>query len=310
MKQIERMKHLSLLIWFLVFQVVIFSSQVFAEEKPVVVCTTGIMADLLKNLAGEQVSIKPLMGAGVDPHLYKPTHKDISLLSGADIIVYHGLTLEGKLEPILEKLRKRGKVVIAASEFGRKDLLLAAEDYENAFDPHLWFDPMLWKLVAVKVSSELSFALPEKASEIQASTAEYLQKLSEVDQWTRQQIGTIPEKSRVLVTAHDAFRYFGRRYGIEVDGLQGISTSSDYGLRDVKNLAGKIIDRKLKAIFMESSVAAKFIESLQEAVQARGHEVAIGGTLYSDALGPEGSGADTYLGMLKHNVETVVGGLK
>jgi len=152
--------------------------------------------------------------------------------------------------------------------------------------------------------------MPEHASDIQSSTASYIKKLSEIDKWSREQINSIPETSRVLVTAHDAFRYFGKRYSVEVEGLQGISTSADYGLRDVKNLAGKIIDRDLKAIFMESSVAAKFIESLQVAVEARGHKVAIGGTLYSDALGIAGSGADTYLGMFKHNVQTIVSGLK
>lgn len=285
-------------------------SELRANDKPSVVCTTGIMADLLENIVGETVEIKPLMGPGVDPHLYKPTHKDISLLRDADIIVYHGLTLEGKLEPILDKLGARGKTVIAASEFGKKELFLAAEDYQNAFDPHLWFDPTLWGLVAENVGSKLAIALPKHSKRIKESTRSYLEKLSEVDSWTKQQVALIPENSRVLVTAHDAFRYFGRRYGMEVDGLQGVSTSADYGLRDVKNLSSKIIDRKLKAIFMESSVAAKFIESLQVAVKARGHEVAIGGTLYSDALGPEGSGADTYLGMVKHNVDTIVGGLK
>ncbi len=291
----------------------LFGSVSFAENEPHkkrVLTTTGIVADLVKNVVpSELVEVEALMGPGVDPHLYKPTHKDISRLRNADIIVYNGLTLEGKLEPILSKLKKKKKV-IAVTNFDRPDLLLAAKGYKDAFDPHIWFDLQLWSLAAIKTGSQFATYFPNHSLEIIKQTSSYVGEIVATDEWVKEQISLIPKEQRVLVTAHDAFRYMGKRYGVEVRGLQGISTAVDYGLRDVKELSTLIFERKLKAIFMESSVSAKFIESLQKSVQARGHQVKIGGTLYSDALGPAGSGADTYLSMVRSNTEAITKGLR
>jgi len=278
-------------------------------ERPKVLTTTGMIADIVENLAGEYVELSFLMGPGIDPHAYRATHGDIRKLKEAEIVFFNGLSLEGKMEQIFEKLSKKKVIVAVASEIS-KDSLLAAADYQNAFDPHIWFDVSLWLEAVKQVEKTLVKSISEKSEEIKSASLLYQNKLVELDSWIKSQVSQIPEKKRLLVTAHDAFRYFGHRYGIEVMGLQGISSDSDYGLRDVKRLSDVIIEREVNAVFIESSVPPKFINSLRRAVLAKGHKVELGGTLYSDAMGVAGSGHDNYLGMFKYNVETIVGALK
>jgi len=285
------------------------------EDRPLkVVTTTGIVADLVAKVAKDLISenrieIKSLMGPGVDPHAYKASHGDIATLRNADLVFYNGLTLEGKMEKVLEALASE-KPVVALSANIPREKLLAAEAYENAFDPHIWFDLELWSLASDKVLATFQKAFPDFKSKLEASHAALKTELGELDTWAKSELSQIPEKQRTLITAHDAFRYFGRRYGIDVQGLQGISSASDYGLQDIKRLKDLIIQRGVKAIFVESSVPERFIVSLKNAVTASGGTVSIGDTLYSDALGDAKTGADTFSKMFRHNVNAVKKGLK
>jgi manganese/zinc/iron transport system substrate-binding protein len=249
------------------------------------------------------------MGPGIDPHLYQASQGDIQKLNQADIIFYNGLHLEGKMGEIFEKMSNEKPTVPVASAIPENKLI---NDKTNAkiHDPHVWFDISLWIHTVDIVEEELSKLSPENKDEFAENAAAYKKKLQEMDQYAKEQVGTIPEESRVLVTAHDAFTYFGNAYGFEVMGLQGLSTDSEYGLRDVQNLVDVLADRKIKAVFVESSISEKSINAVVEGSKKRGHEVVIGGQLYSDAMGEEGTEEGTYLGMFKHNIDTIVSSLK
>jgi len=274
-----------------------------------VVTTTGIIADVARRIAGPHAQVEALMGPGVDPHLYKASESDVRRLSEADLVLYNGLHLEGKMGDILEKMSVR-RPVIAVSEDIPEDLLRQPPEFKGQPDPHVWFDVSMWVETLGPIQRELSKLDPAHASEFQANAAALEKELNELDARVEEQIATSPESQRILVTAHDAFGYFGRRYGMQVVGIQGISTLSEAGLADVDRVVDLVVERKVKAVFIESSVPRRSIEAVQAAVRSRGHEAAIGGQLYSDSLGAAGSPEGTYPGMVRANVSTIVKALK
>ncbi len=273
-----------------------------------VTTTTGMITDLVKNIGGERVTVTGLMGAGVDPHLYKASERDVIALQEADMIFYNGLHLEAGMATVLEKLAERRPVVAVSDSIDRSELL-APPEFQGAYDPHIWFDVQMWMKAAEKVQASLSEFDPQYKDVYQANMEQYLAELQELDAYVRSQAARLPEDQRVLVTAHDAFNYFGRAYGFEVKGLQGISTQSEASTADVQALAEFIASRKIPAIFVESSVPQRNIEAVQASVQAKGWQVVIGGSLYSDAMGDAGTIEGTYTGMIRRNIDTIVSAL-
>jgi manganese/zinc/iron transport system substrate-binding protein len=270
-----------------------------------VTVTTGMIADAVRNVGGNHVRVVALMGPGVDPHLYKATQGDLAKLREANIIFYNGLHLEGRMGEVFRTMAER-LPTIAVAESIPKELLRQPPEFEGNYDPHVWFDVNLWIYVVQKIRDVLSEQDPAHRADYAANAAAYLEQLKQLDSYIREQIAKIPEPQRLLVTAHDAFGYFGRAYGIEVMGIQGISTASDYGLQDLNQLAEILANRKVKAIFVETSVSPRSVEALVEGTRAKGHDIKIGGKLYSDALGEEGTPEGTYIGMVRHNVDTIV----
>lgn len=273
------------------------------------VCTTGMIGDAVAAIVGEQAEVVTLMGPGVDPHLYKATQGDLQELMRAHAIFYNGLHLEGKMGEVLEKLG-RSKPTIAVAEALPAERLINSTDYADAHDPHIWFDVARWAEAIAYAGEQLTQLDTVHAGLYRERTQRYLAQLDSLDAAVRTRIGSIPESQRVLITAHDAFTYFGDAYDIEVRGLQGISTVSEYGLRDISQLVSFLTDRQIKAVFVESSVPPKSLEAVVEGCRQRGHEVRIGGILYSDAMGAAGSPEGTYLGMVDHNVTTIVDALQ
>lgn len=271
-----------------------------------VVATTGMLGDALQELLKGQAEVITLMKPGVDPHLYKATQSDLKKLQEADIIVYNGYFLEGKLGDVLSRLQ-RTKTIIAAAELLPKDDILLAED--QAEDPHIWMDPVLWADMLELLSSKLTESNLLDEAMLRENTRDYLVQVRNLDAYASEKIKQIPIEKRILITAHDAFGYFGRRYGMQVRGLQGISTLSEFGLRDVSELVDFIVSAKIPAIYVESSVSDRSINAVMEGCKARGHDVRIGGTLYSDALGEAGTPEGKYIGMFTHNVNRIVEGL-
>ncbi|GAB5536679.1 MAG: zinc ABC transporter substrate-binding protein [Rubricoccaceae bacterium] len=279
-------------------------------ERPVqVVATTNIVADLARQIGGDRVEVTALMGPGVDPHLYRASEGDVGRMTSADIIVYNGLELEGKIGEVLEQVEGRGIRTVAVAEGISEDSLAASAIYENAYDPHVWMAVPLWKTAASELAEALTELDPTHAEAYQSRLSETLAAYDSLDSYVRQRVGELAPEQRVLVTAHDAFGYFGRSYGFEVRGLQGISTATEAGTRDVQDLVAFVVEREIPAMFVESSVSPGAIEAVREAVQAGGHEVEIGGNLFSDALGQQGTPEGTYEGMIRHNVDTVVDAL-
>lgn len=269
-----------------------------------------MLTDLVKNIGGNAVEVQGLMGAGVDPHLYKASEGDVSKLHNADLIFYSGLHLEGKLVDVFEKMEARGKRTIGLGESLNKGELIPSKLFASNYDPHVWFNIRFFKQFAEKVTVILSENDPENAEIYKENYNIYREKLNALETGVKQTIETLPTEKRILVTAHDAFNYFGNEYGFEVVGLQGISTATEAGVQDVQRLSEFIINNKVKAIFIESSVPRRTIEALREAVLSKNHQVAIGGSLYSDALGNPGTEEGTYIGMFKYNVKTIVEALK
>lgn len=280
-----------------------------AEGPLRVVTTTGIIADVAQRIAGPHARVEALMGPGVDPHLYKASESDVRRLSEADLVLYNGLHLEGKMGDILTKMA-RTRPVVAVTEEVPQELLREPPEFLGQYDPHIWFDVSMWARTLGPIARELSAIDPEHKAEFAANAAALEKELTELDAWVEAQILTVPEPQRILVTAHDAFGYFGRRYGMEVVGIQGISTLSEAGLKDVDRVVSLVVDRRVPAIFVEASVPRRSIEAVQAAVRSRGHEAAIGGQLYSDSLGAAGSPAGTYPGMVRANVTTIVNALR
>jgi manganese/zinc/iron transport system substrate-binding protein len=293
-----------LVVW--LFCLGLLSLPVQAQPLKVLV-TTGMIADLVENIGGSSVEVTALMGSGVDPHLYKATQGDVRRLLQADVIFFNGLHLEGKMQDMFDKLQRKQPVFAVSENIPQNHLRHFGP---TAHDPHIWFDVSLWLMAGETVLQKLSAQDPEHQADYQANAQAYFAKLKTLDAWVRAQIMQIPAEQRVLITAHDAFGYFGDAYGMEVRGLQGISTATEFGLRDIKILKDVITERKIKAVFVESSVPKKFIESLVAGVQESGHQLVIGGQLYSDAMGLAGTPEGTYIGMVTANVNTLVSALK
>ena len=286
------------------------SGQPDDKNRPLkLVCTTGMIGDAIKTIAGPEAEVVTLMGPGVDPHLYKATQGDLRQLSTADAIFYNGLHLEGKMGEVLEKVARQ-KPVIAVAEGLPEERLINSSDYASAYDPHIWFDVARWRAAVSYAGEELVALDTTHAPAYRKRLRVYLRQLDSLDRWVRTEVRKIPEPQRVLITAHDAFTYFGEAYEIEVRGLQGISTVSEYGLRDISELVNFITERQIKAVFVESSVPRKSLEAVVEGCARRGHQVEIGGTLYSDAMGAAGTPEGNYPGMVRANVNTIVKALR
>lgn len=273
-----------------------------------VVATVGMVADIVKAIAGDRAEVTALMGAGVDPHLYTPTRDDVAKLMSADAIFYSGLKLEGRMGDTLAKMAEK-KPVSAVAEALPHEYLLQNSDFGDHGDPHVWMDVSGWMAATKQATISLCEYDPANADAYKARSEAYLAELEKLDAYAKKSFATIPEKSRVLVTAHDAFGYMARAYGLEVHGIQGISTESEAGLQDISRLVGLLVERDIKAVFVESSVSEKNVRALIEGAKARGHEVRIGGELFSDAMGPSGTYEGTYVGMIDHNVTLITRGL-
>lgn len=280
----------------------------YAGAYPInVVCTTGMVADLVRNVGGDKVKVTQIMGEGVDPHLYKASPGDVNLLNDAEVIFYSGLHLEGKMADVFVRMARK-KPTFAVTEYIPEGRVL--DNAEGAYDPHLWFDVSLWKEAAGVVRDALKAFDPKNADGYQSRADAYQAELVKLHDHAKTQLATIPKERRVLVTAHDAFRYFGRAYDIEVKGIQGISTESEAGVKEINALVDLLVQKQIKAVFVESSVSDKNIKALLEGCGAKGHKVAIGGELFSDAMGKDGTPEGTYIGMVRHNVDTIVKALK
>ncbi len=276
-----------------------------AQSEPLnVVATTGMIADAVREIGRDQVDVTALMGAGVDPHAFRQTRTDILALMNADLIVWNGLFLEAQLEPLLLDLSE-SRNVIALGEAIPEDQRLSHADYEGRFDPHIWMDPKLWRMAVEALRDKMIETRPDAAVIFTANAEAYLARLAALDDYAQTRLATIPETARVLVTAHDAFGYFGRAYDFEVLGIQGISTASEAGLQRITELVDLLVNRDIRAIFVESSVSDRNIRALQEGAAAQGHDVAIGGELFSDAMGPESTYEGTYIGMIDHNITMI-----
>jgi len=275
-----------------------------------VVTTTTMITDLVKNIGGDKIDVKGLMGAGVDPHLYKASEGDVSKLFNADVIIYNGIHLEGKLEEVFEKMRHQNHTTIAVSDAIDKSTLIDSEFFASNYDPHIWFDITNWEIITTYLINQLSELDSKNAASYKKNGEAYLKELAALKITITEMINPLPIEKRILVTAHDAFNYFGKAFQFNVVGLQGLSTATEAGVKDVQRMAAFIIEQDVKSIFIESSVPRRTVEALQEAVKSKGHEIEIGGTLFSDALGDFGTVEGTYIGMYKHNVKTIIGSLQ
>ncbi len=274
-----------------------------------VVATTGMLYDAVINIGGDKVDATAIMGPGVDPHLYKATQGDLSRLNNADLVIYNGIYLEGKMSEVLEKLARQ-KPVFAVAEVIPEDQLLSLVGYKDSYDPHVWFDVSKWKYVVDEVFNSLVSVDSSNTEYYATNVKQYLISLDSLDNYVKRRIEEIPEEKRILITAHDAFGYFGEAYGMRVESLQGISTVADFGLKDIAQIIDIILDNEIKAIFVETSVSEKSINAVVTGCKEKGHDVAIGGYLYSDAMGEFGTLEGTYLGMFRKNVDTIVEALK
>jgi len=277
-----------------------------SERQVNVVTTVGMIADVAQGVGGERVNVQGLMGPGTDPHLYKASEGDVQRLAEADLILYNGLHLEAKMGEVLERMDGQGVTTVAVAETISEDQLLQPAEFEGNYDPHVWFEIPLWMQTVEVVRDALIQVDPDSADLYTSNAEAYMAELETLEAYVQEQVSRIPTEQRVLITAHDAFNYFGRAYGFEVRGLQGISTESEAGTGDVQDLAAFIASRKIPAIFIESSVPVRNIEAVQAAVRDKGFEVGIGGELFSDAMGDAGTVEGTYTGMVRHNVDTIV----
>ena len=273
-----------------------------------IVTTTSMVTDLVANIAGDRGEVTGLMGPGIDPHLFKASEGDVQTLAEADVIFYNGLHLEAKTSDVLERIEGRIETFAVTDGIDRRRLIRSPQ-FAGAYDPHVWFDVGLWIDAGERVRDALVELDPAHAGVYRENARRYLSELAALDAEVRNLVARVPEGRRVLITAHDAFSYFGKAYGFEVRGLQGISTAAEAGAADVQALADFIVERRIPAVFVESSVPQQTIRAMQEAVRSRGFEVEIGGQLFSDAMGDAGTPEGTYPGMVRHNVETIVSAL-
>jgi manganese/zinc/iron transport system substrate-binding protein len=271
------------------------------NDQKKVICTTGMIADMVEHIGGPHVRVETLING--DPHLFKPSASEIANLNRADLVFYSGLHLEGKMGDILERLQERKPTHAVTAGIPQDRILSVGEGHH---DPHVWFDVELWSLAAQHVGDTLAQSDPAHAADYQKNTQAYRAELARLHEECKEKLASIPSNQRALVTAHDAFSYFGRAYGLEVRAVQGISTETEAGVKEINELVGFISQRKIKAIFFESTVNKRNVEALIEGCKARGHQVEIGGELFSDAMGEPGTPEGTYVGMVRHNVDTIV----
>ncbi|MDQ4060269.1 MAG: zinc ABC transporter substrate-binding protein [Pseudomonadota bacterium] len=271
--------------------------------------TVGMIGDIVKNVVGDTGRVEVLLGAGVDPHTYKATRGDIAKLLGADIVFYNGLLLEGKMTDALIRVANSGRPVVAVTEALGEEFLLEPEGLDGQFDPHVWMDVRGWMRATEVVRDRLTAFRPALAENFARNAARYLGELEALDGYARRVLASVPAESRVLITAHDAFNYFGRAYGFEVLGIQGISTESEAGLRRIAELVDLIVSRKIRAVFVETTVSDRNVNALIEGAAAKGHAVTIGGELFSDAMGAPGTYEGTYIGMIDHNTTVIAAAL-
>ena len=311
---IEKKMNLTIILSLIMMFFIMLISCGKLKEKPHstgkirVTTTTTMLTDLVKTIGGDKVEVTGLMGEGVDPHLYSASAGDIEKLANADIIVYGGLHLEGKMTDVFEKLSTLDKAILnVGSKLDKKKVHLI--DGKTP-DPHVWFNTEMWETEARAVAVELGKFDAKNKDYYMKNFENYKIQLDELTNYVKKRIEEIPPKSRVLVTAHDAFNYFGEQFGLEVRAIQGVSTDSETGTKNISDLANFIAERNIKAVFVESSVPKKSIEALQEAVKARGKEIKIGGELYSDSLGDKQHNSETYIKTVKANADTIVNALK
>lgn len=287
------------------FGLFVVSGKASAQERQIsVVATTGMIADVASRIGGDAVTVQALMGPGVDPHAYRQTRTDIVAMARADLVLWNGLYLEAQMEDILSKVSARTPVV-AVGEAVPRALLIAHDDYADRNDPHVWMDPSLWSYVVLATRDAMREVAPELGDTFTANADAYLAELDAVKAYADTSLGSVPEPARVLLTAHDAFNYFGRAYGFEVIGVQGISTESEAGLNRITELVDLLVERGIAAVFVESSVSDRSVRALIEGARAQGHDVRIGGELFSDAMGQAGTYEGTYLGMIDHNATVI-----
>lgn len=297
-----------LIIALIAVSMAIVSHGVSARDRIGVVATTGMIGDAARKIGGDLVEVRTLMGPGVDPHAYRQTRTDIVAMASADLVLWHGLYLEAQMEDFMRGLADTGRVVAVAESLPR-NLLIGHDDYADKYDPHVWMNPNLWSRVVLNVRDALIATAPDDEAKFRANADVHLAELRELAQYTTQVLSSVPAESRVLVTAHDAFNYFGSAYGFEVIGIQGISTESEAGLQRISELVNLLVTRKISAVFVESSVSDRNIRALIEGAAAQGHEIVVGGELFSDAMGEDGTYEGTYLGMIDHNATVISGAL-
>jgi manganese/zinc/iron transport system substrate-binding protein len=271
-----------------------------------VLTTTAMIGDVAREIGGERIRLEVLMGPGVDPHLYRATREDMARMLRADLVFYNGLGLEGKMADAFVRIARSGKPVYAVTELLPEDQLLEPEGLGGAYDPHVWMDPRAWSRAAELIADRLAHHDPAGAADYRRNLGALQERMRALDAYAERAVATIPEAQRVLVTAHDAFGYFGRRYGIEVLGIQGLSTESEAGVRRIQELVALLVERRVPAVFVETSVSDRNVRALVEGAAARGHRVVVGGELFSDAMGEPGTYEGTYIGMIDHNVTTIV----
>jgi len=279
-------------------------------KKPTIVATTSMIGDAVKNVVGDKAEIISLMGAGVDPHLYKATQGDLKKLQDADIVFFNGLQLEGKMEDILKKLGKTKAVYQVTKNVPKEKLLTVDYEGQDVYDPHIWHDVEIWMMVVEEIRERISRDYPDLKETCDKNAFNYTSNLKGLQTKIKTDLLGIPDDQRIIITSHDAFNYFGKAFNIEVKGLQGISTVTEFGLKDIADLVDMITKRKIKSIFVESSVAAKPMEAIVKGCAQKNHEVKIGGSLYADALGEDGTIEGTYIGMMRHNILTITDALK
>lgn len=270
-----------------------------------IVTTTGMITDPASEIAGDDATVTGLIGSGIDPHLYKPTRTDISKLSSADVVLYSGLMLEGRMTDAFVRIAGSGVTVRAVTELISEDALLSPPEFEGHHDPHLWMDPTAWSQAVEVMTQTLMDSDPENADSYRTRSDAYQARLESLDSYAQEVLSSVPETQRILVTAHDAFNYFGQRYNYQVVGIQGISTESEAGVRDIERIVNLIVEYEVRAVFVETTVSDRNIKALIAGANARGHKVIIGGSLYSDAMGEPGTYEGTYIGMIDHNVTTI-----
>lgn len=285
------------------------SQATFSGEHPInVVGTVGMVCDLVRSVGGDHVKVTQICGSGVDPHSFSPSSEDVKLISKADIVFYNGLMLEGKMGQVLKTVGRR-KPVVAVAEALDPSVLLKPDEFEGHFDPHVWMDVSAWANCVNVIAQRLGKFDPQHADEYLANAADLKEELDSLHEYAKRVLSSVPEDRRILITSHDAFNYFGRAYGLDVRGVQGISTESEAGIQRINELVDLLVEKKVQAVFTETSVDPSMIEALIEGARNRGHEVTSGQKLFSDAMGADGTYRGTYIGMLDHNITTVAIGL-